>query len=248
MLALWSLWENLRSPGDWRWLILYVLALCACVITKENAFFVWLALIGIIAANRWFTFGRVTRETILATVLGPILGVSILVVLAGGIGSLIETYALSVSKNYTLDYAIQTGDGPWNRYLVDLLLVSPLVLLLAIGAVFTIRREQKVEWFFALFIAMSYLIMCNIKYGMNLRYANMWDLPLRVLAFSQLLSLSRLFPRAQNWVLIGATSVLCLIEFHQYIILAVHFPLYELATQYLMYALKILKLSPPLPP
>src|SRR5438477_12478021 len=50
MLALWSLWENLRSPRDWRWLALYVFALCACVITKENAFFVWIAFIGVIAA------------------------------------------------------------------------------------------------------------------------------------------------------------------------------------------------------
>ncbi|PYK84148.1 MAG: hypothetical protein DME40_19870 [Verrucomicrobia bacterium] len=208
----------------------------------------WIAFIGVIVANRWLAFGVVTREMIIATVLGSLLGVVILLILAGGVGSLIETYTLSVSKNYTLDYAIQTGDGPWYRYLVDLLLVSPVVLLLAIGAVFTIRREQKVEWFFALFIAISYLIMCNIKYGMNLRYANMWDLPLRVLAFSQVLSLSRLFPRAQNWLIIGATSVLCLIEFHQYIVLAVNFPLYELATQYLMYALKILKFSPQLHP
>jgi hypothetical protein len=77
---------------------------------------------------------------------------------------------------------------------------------------------------------------------MNFRYANMWDLPLRILAFAQLLSLSRHFPHAQNWLLFGATS-LCLIEFHQYIALAVHFPLYEPATQYLMYALKILKLG-----
>lgn len=243
LLALWSLWETLRSPRDWRWLALYVFALCACVITKENAFFVCVAFIGIIAANRWLAFGVVTRETIIATVLGPLLGAAILFILAGGIGSLIETYTLSVSKNYTLDYAIQTGDGPWYRYLVDLLLVSPVVLLLAIGTLFTIRREQKVEWFFVLFIAMSYLVMCNIKYGMNLRYANMWDLPLRVLAFSQLLSLSRLFPRAQNWLIIAATTVLCLIEFHQYIVLAVNFPLYELATQHLMYALKILKFS-----
>jgi hypothetical protein len=246
MLALWSLWENLRSPRDWRWLALYVFALCACVITKENAFFAWIALVGIVVANRWLAVGIVTRETIIATVLGPVLGVAILVMLAGGVGTLIETYALSVSKNYTLEYAIQTGDGPWHRYLVDLLLVSPIVLLLAIGALFTIQRKRKVEWFFLLFIIVSYLIMCNIKYGMNLRYANMWDLPLRVLAFSQLLFLARYFPKAQNWLLIGATSLLCLIEFHQYIVLAVHFPLYELATQYLMYALKILKLDLPL--
>ena len=53
-------------------------------------------------------------------------------------------------------------------------------LLLAIGSVFNLRRTRKAEWFFLIFIAASYLVMCNIKYGMNLRYANMWDLPLRV--------------------------------------------------------------------
>jgi len=27
------------------------------------------------------------------------------------------------------------------------------------------------------FVGFSYLIMCNIRYGMNLRYASIWDLP-----------------------------------------------------------------------
>ena len=40
MLVLWSLWENLRSPRNWRWLALYVVALSAMILTKENAFFV----------------------------------------------------------------------------------------------------------------------------------------------------------------------------------------------------------------
>src|SRR5438132_1213067 len=109
---------------------------------------------------------------------------------AGGIGTLFATYRLSVSKNYELEYAILSGDGPWHRYLIDLLLVSPLVLILALGALFNLTREKKLEWFCVVFVAASYLIMCNIKYGMNLRYANMWDLPLRFLAFSQLVRIS----------------------------------------------------------
>ena len=28
--------------------------------------------------------------------------------------------------------------------------------------------------------------MCLVKYSMNLRYTNMWDMPLRYLAFAQL--------------------------------------------------------------
>jgi hypothetical protein len=241
-LVLWSLWENLRAPRDWRYLALYAVALTATVLTKENAFFVWIAVVAILVANHWLKFGMVTRELLLATVIGPVLGAVLLGMLAGGAGPLIATYQLSVSKNYELKYAILTGDGPWYRYLVDLMLVSPVVLLLAIGAIFNLTRAKKAEWFCLMFIAASYLIMCNIKYGMNLRYANMWDLPLRVLAFSQLLVLVGFI--AQRWrsiALFAAVGLTCTLEMRNYVVMAVEYPLYELVTPELMRGLKILK-------
>ena len=155
------------------------------VLTKENSFFVWIALVAVILTNRWLQFGTVTRELVIATVLGPLLGAVILVFLAGGLAELFHTYQLSVSKNLQLRYAILTGDGPWYRYLVDLLLVSPVILILAFGAVFRLNRAMKPELFMSIFIAASYLVMCNVKYGMNLRYANMWDMPLRFLALAR---------------------------------------------------------------
>lgn len=241
-LVLWSLWENLRAPQDWRWLLLYTVALTATILTKENAFFVWVAVVAILIANHWLKFGTVTRELFLATVVGPALGVVLLGMLAGGAGPLVATYQLSVGKNYELKYAILTGDGPWYRYLVDLMLVSPIVLLLAIGSVFNLRRTRKAEWFFLIFIAASYLVMCNIKYGMNLRYANMWDLPLRVLAFSQILVLIGFV--AQRWrhiALFAAVGLTCAFEMRNYVVIAVEYPLYELVSPELMRSLKILK-------
>jgi 4-amino-4-deoxy-L-arabinose transferase-like glycosyltransferase len=242
MLVLWSLWENLNAPRSWCWLALYTLALMAAVLTKENAFFVWIAVVAILIANHWLKFGEVSRELLLANLIGPALGVVLLGMLAGGAAPLIATYQLSVSKNYELKYAILTGDGPWYRYLVDLMLVSPIVLLLAIGSVFNLRRAKKQEWFCFLFIAASYLVMCNIKYGMNLRYANMWDLPLRVLAFSQLLVLVGFV--AQRWrsiALFAAVGLTCALEMRNYIVMAVEYPLYELVSPELMRGLKILK-------
>lgn len=242
LLVLWSLWENLRAPRDWRWLALYVVALTATVLTKENAFFVWVAVVAILAANHWLKVGTVTRELLLATVIGPVLGVVLLGMLAGGAGPLVATYHLSVSKNYELKYAILTGDGPWYRYLVDLMLVSPVVLILAIGSVFNLTRAKKAEWFCLIFIAASYLVMCNIKYGMNLRYANMWDFPLRVIAFSQLLVLIGFV--AQRWrsiALFAAVGLTCALEMRNYVVMAVEYPLYEMVTPELMRGLKILK-------
>jgi 4-amino-4-deoxy-L-arabinose transferase-like glycosyltransferase len=246
LLSLWMLWESLRAPRHWPFLTLYSLALCLMVLTKENAFFVFVALATIIVLNRWLQFGTVTRELLLCTVAGPLLGFVVLVFLAGGLETLRTSYQLSVSKNYQLTYAIMTGDGPWHRYLLDLLLVSPVVLLLAVGAMFRLDRGQKPELFVFTFIAASYLVMCNIKYGMNLRYANMWDLPLRILAFGQLAFFCARLSRYRTLLFGGAVAVLCALELRQYLILFVQFPLYELVPEGLFRALHILK-SPPAP-
>ena len=89
--------------------------------------------------------------------------------------------------------------------------------------------------------------MCNVKYGMNLRYANMWDMPLRLLAFTQLGLLTTRLP--QRWIQPGLCLVvagLCAFDLHQYQVLFVNFDRdYEMITTNLLYALKILKLMPP---
>src|SRR5438477_3896657 len=143
LLSLWLLWENLRRPHHWRLLVSFVIALMLLVLTKENSFFVWIALAGIAIANRWLRFGTISRELVVAMIIGPLFGVVVLIFVAGGIDMLFQCYQLSVGKNFTLRFAVFTGDGPWHRYLVDLLLVSPIVLILALGSVFRIDLTKK---------------------------------------------------------------------------------------------------------
>lgn len=244
LFTVWTFWESLRAPRDWRWLLPYLFGLALMVITKENAAFVFIAIVVLMIANRWLQWGAVTRELLACTFIGPLLGVVILLFLAGGVQTLFTTYQLSVSKNYHLVYAIMTGDGPWHRYLVDLLLVSPIILLLAIGSIFRLDRTQKPELFLSIFIAASYLVMCNLKYGMNLRYANMWDMPLRLLAFSQLTALVQPFARYRTILLVVAVALICAVEMRQYLLLFVEYPLYELVSEGLLRALQILKSAP----
>ncbi|MFZ3375828.1 MAG: phospholipid carrier-dependent glycosyltransferase [Chthoniobacterales bacterium] len=241
LLCLWLFWENLRAPHNWRWVIALAIGLALLVLSKENSFFVWIALIVLLVVNRWLQFGTVTRELIVAMIVGPLLGVVVLVFLAGGIDVLWQTYQLSVGKNFQLRFAVLTGDGPWYRYIVDLILVSPVVVVLALGSIFRLDRTKKPELFMSIFIAASYLVMCNVKYGMNLRYANIWDMPLRFLAFSSLVGLVTPVQRCRNVVLGMAVASICAIELRQYIILFVNFPLYELVSEGLLRALHILK-------
>ena len=241
LLTLWMLWENLQAPRHWGWLAGYTVSLALLVLTKENSFFVWVAIVVVLVANRWLHYGTVSPELLIATMLGPLLGVVTLVFLTGGVDVLVGTYRLLIRKNYELPYAIKTGDGPWHRYLVDLLLVSPIILLLALGTLFRIDRTKRPELFLLLFVAGSYLVMCNLKYGMNLRYANMWDVPLRFLALSTLASLIAPLRQRRSLIFALAITMICAVEMRQYLILFVQYPLYELVSEGLLRALHILK-------
>ena len=242
LTAVWLLWENLHAPNDARWLAAYTTTMALMVLTKENSAFVTAAICGVLALAHFAKWGRVSGRLILCTIVGPALGLTLLITLSGGPGVFIATYQLLVVKAQTLKYAIATGDGPWYRYFVDLLLASPLILLLAVGAALQLRREHKALLFLTAFIACSYVFMCNVKYGMNLRYANMWDMPLRLLAVTQVGWFAARFRGKEN-VLFGALIAgLAAFDLHQYQVLFVNFDRdYELITANLLQALKILK-------
>ena len=93
----------------------------------------------------------------------------------------------------------------------------------------------------SIFVAASYLVMCNVKYGMNLRYTNMWDMPLRFLAFSSLTVILAPLRRYRGVALALGVALVCGVELRQYYVLFVNFGLYELVTEGLLRALNILK-------
>ena len=209
--------------------------------TKENAAFAYLGLVVLLALNRWLGFGTLTRPLVLLTIAGPLTGVVILIFLCGGLDTFYSTYRLLVSKASVLPFAIATGDGPWYRYLVDLLLVSPVILLLAIGGVFRLRLADKSSLFLIVFLAATYLVMCNIRYGMNLRYTNMWDMPLRYLAVMCLADLTQPIRRHGAMTVTLLVVLLCFFDLRQYHIFFVAHDLYELVTGGLLRAVQILK-------
>ena len=246
VMCMWTVWECLRNPRSIPWLAAHVACLAFMVMTKENAFFVYCGLAVTVLSNRWLKFGTVTPRFILLSIAGPLLGVTVLVMLSGGIGAFTEVYQTLVTKAQGLEYAQLTGDGPWHRYLIDLLVVSPIVVCLALGALFAVVPRRKELAFFAVFVAASYLIMCNIRYGMNLRYASIWELPLRAAAFCMIWQLCARFGRWQ-WLLAGITIAgLCAYELRQYKILAMNskHPLYETVPAELLRLQHVIKDAP----
>jgi 4-amino-4-deoxy-L-arabinose transferase-like glycosyltransferase len=246
LATLAALWEALRAPvARLFWPILYGLGVFLLVLTKENALFVFLALVALLVANRWLKFGQVARATVLATIVAPLSGVAALALISGGFEPLTQVFSLNAAKTMDTPYAIATGDGPWFRYLSDLLLVSPAVTLFAIGGAFRLRREDQAGAFLLAFLVFSYLPMCNVTYGMNLRYANMWDFPLRYLAASAVFIQSGAeATQPRRWLTIGLVALLALFEFANYLRVFVVGEVYDPTPSALMKALEMIK---PLP-
>lgn len=243
-LSLWLLWENLQRPNHTPRIIALAAALALMVLAKENAAFVYAALLVLAAVSRRAKFGAVTRPLIIVGIAGPLLGVIALIALAGGIDTFTGIYGTFVAKAQTLPVVVATQDGPWHRYLVELLLLDPLVLLLAASAIFTLPQQRPAFLYLLIFLAVSYAIMCNVRYGMNLRFATIWALPLSVFAAAQLLAFaSRAGERA---AIVGVVlfAAVCAYDLRQYRLFFIEAPLYEITPSQLLRAAQILK-DPP---
>ena len=251
VLALWTLWECLQRPETGRevtspWLWAYGGSLAAMVLTKENAAFVFAAFVGLLALAPWVRFGpgqqRPGRTLWVMTFAAPAVGFAVLILLCGGMLPLVNALRLNVQKSVVLLYAIRTGNGPWQRYLLDLLTLSPAVVLLAVGGVFGARRGGRDGAFLlAGFVVLTYAMMCQLRHGMNLRYGAIWDLPIRLLALGQLAALCERFKARRDLVFALGVLVLAGLDLRSYYQMFVVGAVYDPVPADMLRVLEILK-------
>ncbi len=242
VLTAWFFWERLQSPSRRGWLVAYGVSLFVLTLTKENAAFVFAALLGTAAIFFLFEQRRPDAGLLVVSVLSPLLGVLFLAELVGGVSEWIGFYRMFVAKSSTLYYAIQFQDGAWYRYLIDFVLLSPLIVALAVGRSFHIEHTAKSDLFWALFLGLSFLAMSSVRYGMSLRFAAYWDEPLRWLAASELILVTtRLFPRRTALSLVIALVLVMTGDLSQYARLFVRGRIYDPISVQLLHASGLLK-------
>jgi hypothetical protein len=251
VLAAWLAWENLQKPRNLGLLIAYSASLTLLVLTKENAAFVVFALVGIFAFNRFLKLGVVTPQLIVATLAGPLLAVLVLAVMIGGLGEWLRFYLMFESKSSNNWYNVLVQDGPWFRYLIDFILIAPLTTVFALGGIFRLRQCERADVFMATFLGLSFLCMSPLRYGLSLRFAVYWEVPIFWLACSQVAALrSRWSPR---WRETAATMLIIILGgggILQYQRVFVAGGIYDPVTYHLARASRLLKprTATPVPP
>jgi hypothetical protein len=178
------------------------------------------------------------RPAALSLACGCLAGAVALIVLAGSMSNLLQTFRIYFEGAQTLPYTIATGDGPWHRYLLEHLLVNPLVFLLALAAIFRGQPSGGLGRYWMLFLVTTYVVMCSIPNGMNLRHTAMWDFPLALFAVAGIASLTSRLRRPTLWA-VALTGFVCFTGLRQYG--TIFRELYDTDPRFMLRAVRILK-------
>ena len=154
-------------------------------------------------------------------VLPPLLHAVVTVVLCGGLRAYLNllTIVLTSASSINSSFALQYSSGPFHRPLFDLVILSPLVMVLAIAGAARRRRDRALDAL-SLFAAAT-LIVFGLLALKNVRYVIPVDPVARLLAASVLASLPR-----RPWLVLGAIGVIAATE------LRLFFELFEMANIY----------------
>ena len=237
--ALWALWEALQAPKNPRRLLLWAVAVAVLMVTGERSLIALVALAAILACATRFGLATEVLGARAAGLCGLLAGLAGLALLYGGVDRALECYRLALFP--------AGSSAMWHRHLFNLLIVSPLIVLLALGALIRLDRAARPALYLAIFLGVCAAITATLPATGDLRTTAVWEFPLRFLAAT--LVLAPPLPQSRR-TLLAASLILTLsaVEFSQYCRLFVHRPTASPTTRQLLQAVDIVKTYPKLAP
>ncbi len=215
LLALWACWETFKRPRNPIILASYLLLLTLLSFSQENTLFLIAGFFALLATNHWINFGQRTWLVVSLTVIGPVFGVAALVYLCGSGEVLRAIIALSAeARPVSTEAAPYMGDL-LPQQLSRVLGPNPLVILLALGVIFTVRPANHGVLFLLIFTLCTLALLLSVGGESSVSSLALFDPPLRYLAVACIVWLSALSEKRAPLVRTTAILLLCAIDLHQ---------------------------------
>lgn len=127
---------------------------------------------------------------LLVTICVPIILIScIYIIVLGGVNSFLSgvmaIFGTHVSVASLSPYAVNFCSGPWHRYLIDFMLINPIVTLCSIcGACLILSKQDAklIDWFVLAFFIGVYFIFSLFPYSKVVRFVLILEVPLVIFA------------------------------------------------------------------
>lgn len=190
-----------------KWTLAGVLLL-AIAFRETNIIFIFPLAVSSLAFLPVKGFRQIIRSWIIMYVV-PVASIFIIYKFIFGNITDIFTALFFLPSGESINYVMNFQSGPWFRYLVDFILISPWVMIF--GIYYTvyvfINKTKKEDLALALFIVSTIFIYSF--FSKNLRYVSVIDYPLRIFTAMALLSVN--IPRSKNLTFLFAFAVIMLI-------------------------------------
>jgi 4-amino-4-deoxy-L-arabinose transferase-like glycosyltransferase len=237
ILTLWlsALLVRATEAAPRRRLLLIAASVAAMTLTlgiKESSLFLYpaflLFLLALAPSPRRLALPRIA----VLLVLPPLLHAAVTMILCGGLTAYFDLIAIVSTAASSVDssFAQQFSSGPFHRPLFDLVILSPLVMVLAIAGAARSRGDRAIDAL-SLF-AVAALIVFGLLSLKNVRYVIPVDPVARLLAASVIASLPR-----RPWLALGAIGLIAVTEFRTFFELFEMADIYDPLTYWLLKAL-----------
>jgi len=192
-LSIWLFWEFLQKKNHLK-LSLFIMVYSFSILVRESALFLTVPFLIMLLMDRFVYRRECVLKYFILVLLLPSLIVFMIYVFLGCLPYVFSVANIVLGPPQANPYAVLFGSGPWYRYLIDYLLLSPWIVILSIGFIFYFflnrLKDNLVVYFFVIFISNLILLNCFNK---NLRYAMNLDLPLRLFSLLMVDTLAHKF-------------------------------------------------------
>lgn len=242
LCSIWLFFERLRERKNYK-TVLFIALYSLTILIREDSVLLSVFFMFYILIHRK-VFKRQVRLTdfLMITVFPAVIVGSLYTLIAGGFSNVIETARIILLSQEPNHYALIFGSGPWYRYLIDFMLLSPWVSILAIafaGSYF-IKKEWREEVVYLIILSISLIFLLDF-FTKNVRYLSILDLPLRLFAILMLNELTkRIFKDKSDAALIICVVLIVFFDFLSFLDLFIRQGIYDPVSYQLLQARHII--------
>jgi hypothetical protein len=244
-LSIWLFLDIILNKGNIIKKCFFVASFTLSILSKESSV-IFLAPFLVYSLVHKFKYqGKIKMSELFFIFASPIaLTAFVYLNLSGGFSNILSVARIILTSPATNKYAFLYGSGPWFRYVIDYILLSPWVMLLSLGYIYylllNLKNIDSIDTYFLVIMITSFILF-NL-FTKNLRYIMVLDMPIRLFAVSMMCKLIQIGNKRLKFIIISiAVLLICVSDFILFNKFFVKKDLYDPTSVYL---LKIRRIIP----
>ncbi|MFH0855027.1 MAG: glycosyltransferase family 39 protein [Candidatus Omnitrophota bacterium] len=240
-LSIWLFWDFLKKKGRLK-LIFFIGAYSFSILVKETALLLAVSFLILLLVDRFVYKNKCSLKEFSSVLLLPPFIALAAYALLGCLPYIFDTVKIILNSPQANSYALLFGSGPWYRYLIDYMVLSPWVVILSIGFIFYFILDKANNELAAYFVVIFLVNLALFNFfTKNLRYVMILDLPLRLFSLLMLnIVANKFFPRQAIKIVSALAIVLVLSDYLNFYHLFVQESIYDPVSFYLLKARRII--------